>query len=127
LRAITFDIWFLSAKLLGVIAMFGSIIVLLFLPWLDRSPVRSARFRPLYKQFFWIFGAVCVLLGYVGSKPAEGIWIPIGQAATAYYFAHFLIILPLLSYIERPRPLPASISAPVTPAGVGVSVRSAAE
>ncbi|MBK8211268.1 MAG: cytochrome b/b6 [Rhodospirillales bacterium] len=127
LRAITFDIWFVPAKLLGVTAMFGSIIVLLFLPWLDRSPVRSARFRPIYKQFFWVFLANCFVLGYVGSKPAEGVWIPIGQAATAYYFAHFLIILPLLSFLERPKPLPASISAAVTPAGVGIPARSAAE
>ena len=129
LRAITFDLFWglIPAKLLGVLAMFGSIIVLVFLPWLDRSPVRSARFRPLYKQFFWIFLAVCFLLGYVGAKPAEGIWIPIGQAATAYYFIHFLVILPLLGFIERPRPLPASISAPVTPAGAGIPARSAAE
>jgi quinol-cytochrome oxidoreductase complex cytochrome b subunit len=127
LRAITFDIWFISAKLMGVILMFASVLILLVLPWLDRSPVRSARFRPIYKQFFWIFAANCVLLGLVGSKPPEGVWIPIGQAATAYYFAHFLLILPLLSILERPRPLPSSISQAVTPAGVGVPARGVAE
>jgi quinol-cytochrome oxidoreductase complex cytochrome b subunit len=127
LRAITFDIWFLSAKLLGVVAMFGSIIILLFLPWLDRSPVRSARFRPIYKQFFWVFVADCFLLGYVGANPPEGYFVLLGQITTAYYFAHFLIIIPLLSYLERPRPLPSSISAAVTPTGIGVPARSAAE
>jgi quinol-cytochrome oxidoreductase complex cytochrome b subunit len=123
LRAITFDIWFLSAKLLGVVAMFGSILILFALPWLDRSPVRSAKFRPIYKQLFWVFVLNCILLGYVGAMPAEGVWIPIGQASTFYYFAHFLIILPLVSYIEKPKPLPASISQAATPNGVGIQAR----
>jgi len=114
LRAITFDIWFISAKLIGVILMFGSILILLFLPWLDRSKVRSGRFRPIYKQFFWIFIADCILLGYIGGKPAEGHFIWIGQLATAYYFAFFLVIIPIVSLIERPRPVPESISAAVT-------------
>ena len=129
LRAITFELFWglLPAKLLGVIAMFGSILVLLFLPWLDRSPVRSARFRPIYKQFFWIFVIDCFVLGYVGANPPEGYFVILGQVATAYYFAHFLIIIPLLSYLERPRPLPASISAAVTAGGAGVPARSAAE
>ncbi len=127
LRAITFDIWFIPAKLIGVVLMFGSILVLLFLPWLDRSPVRSARFRPLYKQFFWLFLVDCLVLGMAGKNPPEGNWIWIGQVATAYYFAHFLIILPLLSYLERPRQLPASISTAVTPAGIGIPARGVAE
>jgi ubiquinol-cytochrome c reductase cytochrome b/c1 subunit len=129
LRAITFDLFWglIPAKLLGVIAMFASVLILLVLPWLDTSSVRSARFRPIYKQFFWIFVADCFLLGYVGANPPEGYFIVLGQIATAYYFIHFLIILPLLGFLERPRPLPASISAAVTPAGVGVAARSAAE
>ncbi len=127
LRAITFDIWFIPAKLLGVISMFSAVLVMLFLPWLDRSPVRSARFRPMYKQIFWIFVADCILLGVVGGHPPEGVWVPIGQAATAFYFAFFLVILPLLSVIERPRPLPSSISAAVTPAGVGIPARGVAQ
>jgi quinol-cytochrome oxidoreductase complex cytochrome b subunit len=113
LRAITFDIWFIPAKLIGVILMFGSILILLFLPWLDRSPVRSGKFRPVFRVFFWIFVIDCIVLGVVGGNPPEGVWIPIGQITTAYYFAHFLIILPLLGIFERPRALPASISAPV--------------
>jgi quinol-cytochrome oxidoreductase complex cytochrome b subunit len=129
LRAITFDLFWglIPAKLIGVTAMFWSILILLFLPWLDRSPVRSARFRPLYKQFFWIFLADCFLLGYVGANPPEGYFVILGQIGTAYYFAHFLIIIPLLSFLERPLPLPASISAAVTPAGVGIPARGTAE
>ncbi len=129
LRAITFDLFWglLPAKLLGVIAMFAAVIVLALLPWLDRSPVRSARFRPIYKQFFWLFLANCFLLGYVGAKPPEGVYIILGQAATAFYFFFFLVVLPLLGVIERPRPLPSSISAAVTPSGVGISARGTAE
>jgi quinol-cytochrome oxidoreductase complex cytochrome b subunit len=127
LRAITFDIWFIPAKLIGVVLMFGSILILLFLPWLDRSPVRSARFRPIYRQFFWLFLINCLILGAAGKNPPEGHWIWIGQLATAYYFAHFLIIMPLLSYLERPRQLPSSISAAVTPGGIGIPARGAAE
>lgn len=114
LRSITFDIWFIPAKLIGVVAMFASIAVLIVLPWLDRSKVRSARFRPIYKQFFWIFVVDCVVLGYIGKNPAEGIYIVIGQAATFYYFFHFIVIVPLLGVLERTRPLPESISAAVT-------------
>ncbi len=122
LRSITFDIWFVPAKLIGVVLMFGSIMLLFLLPWLDRSPVRSAKFRPIYKQFFWILVFDCVVLGWVGAKPPEPPYLYFGQAATAYYFFHFLILLPLLSIFERPRPLPSSISEPVlkgggTPAG----------
>jgi len=127
LRAITFDIWFIPAKLIGVVLMFGSILILLFLPWLDRSPVRSARFRPIYRQFFWLFLINCLILGAAGKNPPEGHWIWIGQLATAYYFAHFLIVMPLLSYLERPRQLPSSISAAVTPGGIGIAARGAAE
>lgn len=117
LRAITFDIFFLDAKLIGVIAMFASILVLLFLPWLDTSKVRSARFRPIYKQFFWLFFIDCFILGYVGAKPPEGMLVPIGQAATAFYFAFFLIIMPLVGWFERTKAVPSSISEAVTKSG----------
>lgn len=119
LRAITFDIWFVSAKLIGVILMFASILMLALMPWLDRSPVRSARFRPLYKQFFWLFLVDCAVLGWVGGNPAEGMFVIIGQLATIYYFAHFLVIVPLLGVLEKPRPLPESISSPVLKGGGG--------
>ena len=117
LRAITFDIWFLSAKLLGVVAMFGSVMVLFIVPWLDRSPVRSARYRPIYKQLFWVLVIDCLVLGWVGGNPPEGMFVIIGQIATLYYFAHFLVLMPLLSLIETPRPLPTSIAEPVLGGG----------
>ena len=100
-------------KLGGVIAMFSAIFVLFLLPWLDSSKVRSATFRPIYKKFFWIFVVNAVVLGWVGSKPAEGYYILIGRIATIYYFAHFLILMPLLGKYEKHRPLPESISKPV--------------
>jgi ubiquinol-cytochrome c reductase cytochrome b subunit len=97
-------------KLLGVIAMFGSIAILFFLPWLDTSKVRSGRYRPLFRQFFWLFVVCCFVLGVVGANPPEGHWITIGQIATAYYFGYFLIILPLLGLLEKPAPTPTSIT-----------------
>jgi ubiquinol-cytochrome c reductase cytochrome b subunit len=115
LRAFTVDFLFIPAKLLGVLAMFGSIALLFFLPWLDSSPVRSGNYRPLFKKFFW-FGLIpCIIvLGYCGVMPAEGIYILLGQIASAYYFAHFLIILPIISRIEKTLPLPESITEAVT-------------
>jgi ubiquinol-cytochrome c reductase cytochrome b/c1 subunit len=97
-------------KLLGVIAMFSSIAILAFLPWLDTSRVRSANYRPLYKQFFWVFVIVCILLGWLGAKPAEGGYVIAARILTFWYFAHFLIILPILGLIEKPLPLPNSIT-----------------
>ena len=120
LRAFTADAfiywpiqWLMSAKLAGVLAMFASILILIVLPWLDRSPVRSARFRPIFKQFFWILVIDCFVLGWVGANPAEGNFVIIGQVGTAYYFAHFLIIIPLLGKFEKTRPLPSSINEPI--------------
>ena len=97
-------------KLGGVIAMFGSILILFFLPWLDTSRVRSGTYRPIFKQFFWVFAIVCVALGYLGSKPAEGAYVFWSRILTAYYFIHFIVILPLLGLLESPKPLPPSIS-----------------
>jgi len=105
-------------KLGGVIAMFASILILFVLPWLDRARVRSARFRPIYKQFFWLFLVDCFVLGWVGANPPEGMFVTIGQVATIYYFAHFLVLLPLLGMFEKTRPLPESIAASVTSASV---------
>ncbi|SNY91488.1 ubiquinol-cytochrome c reductase cytochrome b subunit [Cohaesibacter sp. ES.047] len=97
-------------KLGGVLAMFGAIAVLFVLPWLDTSKVRSMSYRPLGKQFFWIFVIVCLGLGYLGAKPAEGGYVLASRILTVYYFAYFLVILPLLGKIEKPKPLPASIN-----------------
>ncbi len=110
LKAFTFNFLWIDAKLWGVIAMFGSIALLFFLPWLDRSPIRSANYRPLYRKFFWVLLADILILGVCGNMPAEGFWVPLSQVAALYYFAHFLIIIPLLSRFERPEPLPMSIT-----------------
>ena len=97
-------------KLGGVIVMFGSLIILFFLPWLDTSKVKSLKYRPLARQFFWLLVIVCITLGIAGAQPAEGAWLLVARLATAWYFIHFLVILPLLGFIEKPKPIPASIS-----------------
>src|SRR5258708_4588959 len=97
-------------KLLGVMALGASIVVLAFLPWLDTSPVRSARYRPLFRQFFWVFVIVCIGLGYLGSNPPEGWDLLFARLFTVYYFAYFLVILPVLGLVEKTKPLPKSIS-----------------
>ncbi|MCH7692336.1 MAG: cytochrome b N-terminal domain-containing protein [Proteobacteria bacterium] len=120
LRAITFDIWFIPAKLIGVIAMFGSVLILVLVPWLDTSKVRSARYRPIYKQVYWFFIIDCIVLGWVGFNSPDAMFmgavsfLRIGQVATAYYFLHLLVVLPVLGKVERPRSPPDSISAAVT-------------
>jgi ubiquinol-cytochrome c reductase cytochrome b subunit len=110
LRAITFNIGPIDSKLGGVLVMFASIIILLFLPWLDTSRVRSTNYRPIYKIFFWIFAVNAVILGWLGSRPAEGIYPILALIGTIYYFGHFLIVLPVLGLIEKPYKLPNSIS-----------------
>jgi ubiquinol-cytochrome c reductase cytochrome b subunit len=124
LRAFTVD-FILPAKLWGVLAMFSAILLLFFLPWLDKSPVRSTNYRPLYKKFFW-FGLIpCVaILGYCGGAPAEEPYVIISQIASAYYFAHFLIILPAVSRVERPLPLPNSITEAVLAGKSGATLSS---
>jgi ubiquinol-cytochrome c reductase cytochrome b subunit len=111
LRAFTFDFFFVPAKLLGVLAMFASILLLFFLPWIDTSPVRSGNYRPLFRKFFW-FGLIptILVLGYCGGSHASAPIVFVSQIAAAYYFAHFLIILPIVSRIEKTEPLPNSIT-----------------
>jgi ubiquinol-cytochrome c reductase cytochrome b subunit len=124
LRSITFsitlpftDIVLIPAKLGGVIGMFGSIAILFVLPWLDTSPVRSSRFRPIYRWWvlLWLVPAF-LILGYVGGKPAEQPYVLLGQIATVMYFVFFLA-LPIIGRIEKPLPLPASIAKPVLGGG----------
>jgi ubiquinol-cytochrome c reductase cytochrome b subunit len=81
-----------------------------FLPWLDRSPVRSGHYRPTFRKFFWVLVVDLLVLGYCGGSPAEEPFVMISQIATAYYFLHFLVIIPLVSAFERPEPLPFSIT-----------------
>jgi quinol-cytochrome oxidoreductase complex cytochrome b subunit len=103
-------------KLMGVMALFAALGVLFFVPWLDTSKVRSARFRPVYKQFFWLFVADCVILGYVGAHAVDATLlntgIPllvIGRIAAVFYFAFFIVIMPLVGRYEKHNPLPDSI------------------
>ncbi len=97
-------------KLGGVALLGASVVILAFLPWLDRSKVRSARYRPRYRFFFWLFVATCVGLGWLGSKPAEGVYVFAARILTIYYFAHFLVVLPLLGRYEKTLPVPGSIT-----------------
>ena len=167
LRAITFDIGPIEAKLLGVFAMFGSILILFFLPWLDTSKVRSMRYRPLAQQAFVLFVVAAVGLGFCGANDPDKLvfntapdklalvyteaatgkvireesdsydtlvakkaalaeparseasievvstgfkWLWLSQILGAYYFLYFLVILPLLGIIEKPKARPPSIA-----------------
>mgnify|MGYP000090158998 CR=1 FL=1 len=120
LRAFTTDFfmyipfaWLMSAKLAGVIAMFASILVLLALPWLDRSHIRSSNYRPAFRIFYWVFVIDCLVLGWVGGQAAEGILVTIGQLATFWYFFHLIIVVPVVGVLERPKALPNSIAASI--------------
>lgn len=110
LRAITFNIGPISSTFAGVIVLVSSIVVLLFIPWLDRSKVKSARYRPLYKLFFWLFIVDVVFLGWLGSQPISNATILSAQIATAYYFVFFLVIMPFLPKLERNLTVPKSIT-----------------
>ncbi|HEY8950796.1 MAG TPA: cytochrome b N-terminal domain-containing protein [Rhizomicrobium sp.] len=109
-------------KLIGVLVMAGSLLTLAFIPWLDTSKVRSTRFRPMMKQFFWFFVVDCAILGYCGAQSADAVlnlgafalplvWV--ARICTLYYFGFFWVVMPLLGIIEKPKPLPASIAQPV--------------
>jgi len=103
----------IPSKLVGVIALAASIIVLAFMPWLDTSRVRSANYRPLYRQFLFIFFAAVVGLGYLGSQEPTGGYVIATRILTIYYFAFFFVILPLLGLFEKTKPVPNTISEPV--------------
>ncbi|ROU01266.1 cytochrome b [Histidinibacterium lentulum] len=120
LRAFTPDVWLVmfvnwitfgivDAAFFGVVAMFGAIVVMALAPWLDTSSVRSGRYRPMFKWWYWLFIVNFVILGWTGAMPAEGIYPTIALITTCYYFGYFLVILPLLGVIEKPLPQPATI------------------
>ena len=117
-------------KLMGVILMFGAIAVIFVLPWLDTSKVRSMRYRPTARLYFFIFVFVALVLGYCGGQLPDDQVIPgvsglmlidsdinsfvwLSRFATLYYFSYFMIILPVLGLTETPRPVPESITDPV--------------
>ncbi len=120
LRAFTSDVWIviavnwlsfgiIDATFFGVLAMFGAIFVWALLPWLDTSSVRSGRYRPMFKWWFWLFIINFVVLTWAGAMPAEGIYTNIALIGTTYWFAYFLVIMPLLGVLEKPLPEPDSI------------------
>ncbi len=110
LRAFTADFFFIPAKLMGVLAMFSAILIWFILPWLDKSPVRSGHYRPLFRIFFWIFVVDMLALFWLGGAEAKEPYVMFSQIATAYYFLHFLVIIPIVSMVEKPKPLPYSIT-----------------
>jgi len=115
-------------KLMGVLVMGGAIATLVFIPWLDTSRVRSCRFRPLMKQFFWAFAVCCLILGYCGAQSVDAarfgiplVWV--ARLCAIYYYAFFWLIMPIVGLIETPKKLPASIAQSV----LGASAAAAAE
>ncbi|TCM87596.1 cytochrome b [Rhodovulum steppense] len=99
----------IDAKFFGVLAMFGSILVMALLPWLDTSNVRSGRFRPMFKVAFWIFFIDFFVLMWAGAMPAEGIYPTVALIGSVIWFAFFLVVLPVLGVIEKPLPQPETI------------------
>lgn len=100
----------IPSKLGGVIAMFSAILILVFIPWLDTSRVRSSRYRPIYKWFLWLFFFSVLALGYLGGQPAEGVYVAWARVFTTYYFAFFLLIMPIVGVMETPSAMPRSIT-----------------
>ena len=122
LRAFTDDVWIvmfssfitggiIDAKFFGVIAMFGAIVAMALAPWLDTSSVRSGRYRPMFKYWFWLLVVDFFFLMWLGAMPAEPLWANLSLIATAYWFGYFLLVLPLLGIFEKPTARPATIEA----------------
>ena len=120
LRAFTAEVWvvqfsswitagIIDAKFFGVLMMFASIAVMALVPWLDTSAVRSGRYRPMFRWWFYILVLDFVFLMWLGARPAEEPYTSFALIGTGYWFAYFLIILPILGVIEKPTPAPASI------------------
>ena len=120
LRAFTADVWvvqfasfisggIIDAKFFGVLAMFGAIAVMALAPWLDTSSVRSGRYRPQFKWWFALLVLDFFVLTWVGAKPAEQPYSTISLIGSTYWFAYFLVILPLLGLTETPEEPPKTI------------------
>ncbi|WP_118136457.1 cytochrome b N-terminal domain-containing protein [Oceanicella sp. SM1341] len=114
LRAITDDLWIMyllpfTAKFTGVLVMFGSIAIMALVPWLDTSRVRSGRYRPMFKWWFWLLVLDFFVLMWCGGMPAEEPYSTISVIGTIYWFGYFIVILPLLGILEKPLPVPATI------------------
>ncbi|MEM0922600.1 MAG: cytochrome b N-terminal domain-containing protein [Pseudomonadota bacterium] len=111
LRAITFDILFIDAKLGGVLAMFGAIVVMALAPWLDTSRTRSGVYRPQFKWYFWLLVVDFMVLMWAGAQEATPLVATISLIGTLYWFGYFLVILPMLGITEKPLPEPETIEA----------------
>ncbi len=120
LRAFTGDVWvvqfasfvsfgIIDAKFFGVLAMFGAIAVMALAPWLDTSSVRSGRYRPMFKMWFAVLCIDFIVLMWVGAQKTDFPYDWISLIAATYWFAYFLVILPLLGVIEKPLPQPDTI------------------
>ncbi len=102
---------FIDAKFFGVLAMFGAIVVTVFVPWLDTSKTRSGRYRPMFRWWFWLLVLDLIVLTWAGSQPAMGLVPMISLIGAYYWYGFFLVILPLLGYFEKSSTPPATIEA----------------
>ena len=120
LRAFTADVWvvqianfltggIVAAKFFGVMAMFGSIFIMVLVPWLDTSPVRSGRYRPMFRWWFYLLVIDFIVLLWLGAQPAEPPYSTYALIATGYWYGYFLVVLPLLGVIEKAQPQPETI------------------
>ncbi len=139
LRAFTGEVWvvqlasfltggIVDASFFGVLAMFGSIVVMALVPWLDTSSVRSGRYRPMFRWWFWLLVIDFLVLMWLGAQPAEEPYATFALIASTYWFLYFLIILPVLGVIEKPLPRPDTIERDFDdhhPPGGDASARSA--
>jgi len=102
-------------KLVGVLALALAIVLLAFLPWLDTSPIKSGKYRPAFRFFFWVFVVCCVGLGYLGSQEVTDSATMVARILALGYFGYLLVALPVLGLVEKTKPLPPSISDAVLP------------
>jgi len=110
LRAVTIDIGPLTAKFLGVIVMGSSVVIFFFLPWLDKSPVKSIRYRgPIYKIMLALFVLAFITLGWLGTKPPTELRTLMAQIGTVVYFAFFLG-MPFYSRMDKTKPVPDRVT-----------------
>ncbi|MDE3177003.1 MAG: cytochrome b N-terminal domain-containing protein, partial [Pseudomonadota bacterium] len=104
-------------KLMGVLALAAALGLLAFLPWLDTSPIKSGKYRPMFRFFFWIFVICCVGLGYLGSQEVSDSATLVARILSLGYFGYLIVVLPVLGLVEKTKPVPASIADAVLPQG----------